>query len=99
MSHITHEFNEHFVFLAQVQQMFFWNKPKTPWWKVVLGREPKSYWVVVDTYDDSIDTQGVVFGLEASLKFPDLDSGRALVGAIKLNREEIILPTQPLQAR
>ncbi len=40
-----------------------------------------------------------MFGLEAPLKFPDLDSGKALVGAIKLNREEIVLAIQPLQAR
>jgi hypothetical protein len=53
----------------------------------------------VDTYDDCIDTQGVVSRLEAPLKFLDLNSGRALVGAIKLNREEIVLIVQPLQAK
>ncbi len=53
----------------------------------------------MDTYDDCIDTQGVVSRLEASLKFLDLNSGRALVGAIKLNREEIVLIVQPLQAK
>ncbi len=79
---ILHEFNELFVFLAQVQQVFFWSEPKTPWWKVVLGREPKSRWVVVDTYDDCIDTRGVMSRLEAPLEFPNLDSGRALVSAI-----------------
>jgi hypothetical protein len=36
---------------------------------------------------------------EAPLKFLDLDSGSALVGAIKLNNEEIVLATQPLQAK
>ncbi len=41
--HILHmSLMNHFFFLAQVQQVFFWNEPKTPWWKVVLGREPKS---------------------------------------------------------
>ncbi len=38
-------------------------------------------------------------GLEAMLEFLDLDSGRALVRAIELNRVEIILATQPLQAK
>jgi len=65
----------------------------------VLGREPKSHQVVVDTYDDCINTRGVVSGLKTLLKFPDLDSGRALIGAMKLNREEIVLTTQPLQAK
>jgi hypothetical protein len=37
--HLLHEFDEPFVFLSQVQQVFFWNEPKTPWWKVVLGEE------------------------------------------------------------
>jgi len=40
-----------------------------------------------------------VSGLKTLLKFPDLDSGRALIGAMKLNREEIVLTTQPLQAK
>jgi hypothetical protein len=54
--HILYEFNEPFVFRTQVQQVFFWNELKTPWWKVVLGREPRSCWVVVDICDDCIDT-------------------------------------------
>jgi hypothetical protein len=85
--HILHEFNES-VFPAQVQQVFSWSEPKTPWWKVVFGREPKSHWVVVDTYDDYIDTQGVVSGLEAPLEFLDLDSDRALIGVTKLSRKK-----------
>jgi hypothetical protein len=93
-----YEFNEPFVFPAQVQQVFFWSEPKTPWWKVVLGKKPRSCWVVVDICNDCIDTQGVVFGLEALLKFLDLDSGRALVGVIELSRKEIVLTIQALQA-
>jgi hypothetical protein len=50
----------------------------------------------VDIYDD---TQGVVTRLKALLQFIDLDNGRALVGAIKLYKEEIVLAAQPLQAR
>jgi hypothetical protein len=46
--HLLHEFDEPFVFPSQVQQMFFWSEPMTPWWKVVLGREPRSRQVVVD---------------------------------------------------
>jgi hypothetical protein len=93
-----HEFNEPFVFPTQVQQVFFWSQPKTPWWKVVLWREPISCQVVVDTFDDCIDTRGVVSRLETPLEFLDLGSGRALVGAIELSRKEIVLATQALQA-
>jgi hypothetical protein len=64
--------------------------------EIVLGREPESCWVVVDTYD-CIDTSGVVFGLEALLEFLDLNNGRALVGAIELSKEEIVLAIQALQ--
>ncbi len=53
----------------------------------------------MDTYDNYIDTWGVVSKFEAPLNFPDLDSGSALVGAIKLNSEEIVLATKPLQAK
>jgi hypothetical protein len=38
-----------------------------------------------------------VSGLEAPLEFLDLNSGRALVGAIELSIKEIVLATQALQ--
>jgi hypothetical protein len=40
-----------------------------------------------------------VFRFDALVEFPNLDSGRALIGAMELNREEIVLNTQPLQTR
>jgi hypothetical protein len=40
-----------------------------------------------------------VLGFEALLKFLNLDSGSALVGAIKSNNEEIVVATQPLQTK
>lgn len=40
--HFLHKFDEPFVFLSQVQHVFFWNEPKTPWWEIVLGKEPRS---------------------------------------------------------
>jgi hypothetical protein len=52
--------------------VFFWSEPKTPWWKVVLGKEPKTRQVVADTYDDNIETCGVVYGLKAPLTVSDL---------------------------
>jgi hypothetical protein len=42
---------------------------------------------VANTYDDCMDMSGSMSSLEAPLKFPDLKSSRALVGAIELNRE------------
>jgi hypothetical protein len=46
---------------------------------------------VANTYDDYMDISGVVFSLEAQLEFLDLNSNRALVGVIKLNRKEYLL--------
>ncbi len=55
--------------LHKFSRCFFWNEPNTPWWKVVLGNEPRSWWVVAYTYDDNIETHGVVFGLELHWTF------------------------------
>jgi hypothetical protein len=94
--HLLHEFDEPFVFPSQVQQVLFWSEPKILWWKVVLYREPKSRRVVANTYDDCMDTCDSMFGLEAPLEFPNLESSRAIVSAIELNREESILVVQAL---
>jgi len=52
---------------------------------------------VANTYDDCLETRGVVFGLEPPIHFHELDSSKALVGAIELNRKEVILTSQALQ--
>jgi hypothetical protein len=52
---------------------------------------------VADTYDDCLETCGVVFGLEPPMHFRELDSNTTLVGAIKLNKEEVILASQDLR--
>lgn len=47
-------------------------------------------------YDDNIETHA--FGLEAPLKFADVDSRGTLVVAIELSREDTILVSQTLRA-
>jgi hypothetical protein len=76
--------------------VFFWSEPKTPWWKVVLGREPRSRRVVANTYDDNIETNVVVSWFKAPLDFPDSKSNKTLVGAIELNRKESLVAAQAL---
>jgi hypothetical protein len=51
----------------------------------------------VDTYDDCIDTHGIVSKLEVPLEFLDLNNNRTLVGVIELNREDIIVVVGALQ--
>ncbi len=94
---MLHEHNEPFVFPSQVQQVFFWSEPWTPTWKVVLHRELRNQRVVVDSYDDCLKTCGVAFELKAPMDFHELDSSRAMIGAIELNREETILASQALR--
>jgi hypothetical protein len=51
----------------------------------------------VDTYDDYIDTHGIVSKLEVPLEFLDLNNSRTLVNVIELNREDITLVNGALQ--
>jgi hypothetical protein len=46
--------------------------------------------------DDFIDTRKVVLELATPMEFAKLESGKTLVGAIKLNREEALLASQAL---
>jgi hypothetical protein len=40
--HLLHELDEPLMFPSQIQQVFFWNDPNTPFLKVLLHREPRS---------------------------------------------------------
>ncbi len=51
-----------------------------------------------NVYDDYIETHGRAFGLEAPLKFPDVDTNRTLVGAIELFRQDTLLASQVLKS-
>jgi hypothetical protein len=53
---------------------------------------------VASTYDDLVDTHGVVSRLEVPSEFADLKNNRTLAGAIKLNKEETFLGSQALQS-
>jgi hypothetical protein len=95
--HLLHEFYEPFDFPSQVQQVFFWSEPKTPWWKVVLHKEPRSWRVVANTYNNCMDMCDSMSGLEVPLEFLDLKNVETSIGAIKLNREQSLLVTQALR--
>jgi hypothetical protein len=74
--------------------VLFWSEPKSPWWKVVLGRELRNHQVIANTYDDYIDARNVK--LETLLELSDLDNTSVLIGTIELNKEEIVLTIQAL---
>jgi hypothetical protein len=69
--HLLHEVDEPFIFPSQIQQVFFKNDPKMPFWKVVFHREPRSRIVVANTFDDCIDMHAIVSRLELLLEFLD----------------------------
>ncbi len=92
-----HEFDEPFVFPSQVQQVFFWNDTKTPFWKVILHKEPRSQRIMANMCDGCLETHGRASGLEAPLEFVDVNKNRTLVGAIELFREDALLVTQVLE--
>jgi hypothetical protein len=48
--HMLLEDIEPFVFPSQVQQAFYVDDQRNPWWKVVLHAEPWSRCVFFDTY-------------------------------------------------
>ncbi len=95
--HFLHEFDEPFVFLSQVQQVFFWSDTKTPFWKIILHKEPSSQQVMANMYDGCLETHRKAFGLEIPLDFVDVDRNRTLVYAIELSREDAFLVTQALK--
>jgi len=49
--HLLCELHQPFVSPSQIQQVFFWNDPNTPFWKVLLHREPRSQSVVANTFE------------------------------------------------
>lgn len=51
---------------------------------------------MVNTFDDCIDTHAIVLGLEPLSEFPNIDNSKTLVGAIELNRKEILLVVEAL---
>jgi hypothetical protein len=63
--HIYMSLMNHLFFMHKFSMFFLkWSKVIM---KVVLGKEPKSHWVVVDTLDDYNDTSDVMFQLETLL--------------------------------
>jgi len=92
--HLNANIDEPYVFLVQVQQVFYAYEPSTPWWKMVLHKEPRSKLVVVENsekinihVDNVIDTEAPIQILEAS-------SDTTLVGAIELTGADAILAVE-----
>jgi hypothetical protein len=87
--HLKANIDEPYVFPAQVQQVFYAHEPSTLWWKIVLHKEPRSKWVVVENNEKINIPFDNVNDIE-----PPLQILEALVGAIELTRADAILTVE-----
>ncbi len=80
--HLKANVDEPFVFLTQMQQVFYVEDSGTPWWKIVLHKEPKSKHVVAENNEDISTFTNNVINTKVTLQIPKAPSHNTLVGAI-----------------
>ncbi len=95
--HLKANIDEPYVFPAQVQQVFYAHEPSTPWWKIVLHKEPRSKQVVVENSEEINIPVDNVIDTEVPLHIPEAPSDSTLVGAIELTGADVILAAEGLQ--
>jgi hypothetical protein len=95
--HLQLEVDEPYVFLAKMQQVFFYEEPNQPDWKVVLHKEPRLRQVVLETTNETIVVLDNKIRTKVPLELLDPPSNMALVGAIELSGDDAILAVQTLQ--
>jgi len=89
--------DESFVFPTQVQHVFYFEKLKQPWWKVVLHKEPRSKHVVIKAKEEQLMIQDNVISIEVRLEILDVACHMAMVGAIELCGTKAIMAFVELQ--
>jgi hypothetical protein len=89
--------DEPYVFPAQVQQVFYTHEPNTPWWKIVLHKEPRSKHVVVENNEEINILVDNVNDIEAPLQILEAPINTTFVGAIELTGVDAILVVKGLQ--
>ncbi len=62
---------EPFVFLSQVQQVFYFDDSSKPWWKVILHKETWSKHMFLNTYGEYINTNEYGHVLDAQGDMPN----------------------------
>jgi hypothetical protein len=88
--------DEPYIFLAQVQQVFYADDPNMPGQKVVLHKEPRSKRILVSDSDEITMLDNLI-GVDAPPEFPRVPRNMALVGAIELTGADAILVADELQ--
>ncbi len=86
-----------FVFLSQVQQVFYFDDSSKPRWKVILHKEPWSKHVFLNAYGEYISTNEYEHVLDAQGAMPNTPIAPINVGTILLFREESWLLNESLQ--
>jgi hypothetical protein len=77
--------------------LFFYEEPNQPHWKVVLHKEPRSRRVISENIIDTVTLLDNCIGAKVPLEIPDLPSNTALVSAIELSGDDVILAAEALQ--
>ncbi len=80
-----------FIFLAQVQQVFFMDEEKNPSWKVVVQKESQSSRIVMDTCAISSGIDDGVPWLNTPMTHPPMPQDATFVGAKELLAKESII--------
>jgi hypothetical protein len=88
--------DEPYVFLAQVQQVFYAEDPNMAGWKVVLHKEPRSKRILVSDSDEVTMLDNLI-GVDVPLEIPEVPRNMALVDVIELIGADVILAAEELQ--
>jgi hypothetical protein len=70
-SHLPKVGLRQFVFLSQVQQVFYFDESSKPWWKVILHKETWSKHMFLNTYGEYINTNEYGHVLDAQGDMPN----------------------------
>jgi len=88
---------EPFVFLSQVQQVFYFDDSSKPRWKVILHKKTWNKHMFLNTYGEYINTNEYGHVLDAQGDMPNAPTNPSNVGAIFLSREESLLFNESMQ--
>jgi len=95
--HLKANVDEPFVFLTQMQQVFYVEDSGAPWWKIVLHKELRSKHVVAENNEEVSTLANNVISTKVTLQILEAPSHNTFVGAIQLTGANTILTIQGLQ--
>jgi hypothetical protein len=95
LRHNLPRLSDPFIFASQTTQVFYFDVPNKPGWKVVLRKEARARREILENADVFITTSVENTGLTAPNRIPPLPTMACLVGAIQLTAQEQVLAMAP----